>query len=139
MGGSVRTVRKIYNIFFAICLIITGACFNQVESGAFVVPEYLGEIPYCAIETDTTVTSEDVCTVEMLGNQNSSLLSRQVLTKCFDKIRKSEEKNILFINSACLQSSFHICFSAETNILASENEIAEVIQFIHNKDGKKKN
>lgn len=101
------------------------------------MPENMTSTPSYTIETDSVIASGDACTLEMLGNQNFSLVSQQAVTRNCDSLRKAVEHGMIFDNIVLLQPSLHVFDFVTTDTLLDESEVAQIILFIHNKDGKK--
>lgn len=85
-----------------------------------------------------SISGEDVCTVEMLGNTLNGLLLGPSSIQNSESQRKSRTLSCLFGVLASLQAYFHFFKSAETDIDTDCASVAEVIHFIHDKDGKKR-
>jgi hypothetical protein len=91
-----------------------------------------------AITVSYNSSNKDVCTIEMLGNTNTSLLSHQTAPRNSETQRKSESLYFLLCELAFLQLLFKFFTSANSNIYIVNTNVAEIIRFIHEKDGKKR-
>jgi hypothetical protein len=85
-----------------------------------------------------SISNEDVCTVEMLGNTQASLFSHPITSRNSEMQKKSESLFFLLAELAFLLSLFKFFLSANSNLYIGNTDAAEIIHFIHEKDGKKR-
>lgn len=130
--------KKLYCILLVICLFASFICFDHFKTGERM--SFFGAAnTFDHIFTEgSSISSEDVCTVEMLGNTHSGLLTRPSSTQNSESQRKSETLSCLLGVIASLQASLHFFASADMSIDADHASAAGVIHFIHDKDGKKR-
>ena len=89
------------------------------------------------IHTDNDFSNEDICTMEMLGSGHTGFLCCQSARKTSGTHRKSETLFWGLINPESLRIIFNSFISVDADIFKINTDVAEIIQFIHNKDGKK--
>lgn len=81
---------------------------------------------------------EAACTAEMLGTVQTLFLCRQVLSSSSELRKKPELLSWNFIPMAAGRLPIR-AFSPETLLLCeADSDSAEILHFIHDKDGKKK-
>lgn len=127
---------KIYCLILIVCFITSCICFESFKA------EGMACLSNAADESDQittgySISNEDVCTAEMLGYSHNSLLTQQTAKHNSETQRKSETLFGEIDNSASLQSSFKFFTSVNANICIDNTDAAEIIIFIHDKDGKK--
>jgi hypothetical protein len=92
-----------------------------------------------AILSGHGIFNTDVCTTEMLGNAHDALQVEQNTVYNREMQRKLEKRSLWFCAFSSLplfRSKFFS--SANDHTETAETSTAEIIHFIHNKDGKKK-
>lgn len=87
---------------------------------------------------DCNITDEDACTVEMLSNTHTSVLNQHVMAHNGEKHRKSGTTLLCFDTRLYSGFPLNVFASANTNIYADNLYVADVIHYIHEKDGKKR-
>jgi hypothetical protein len=85
-----------------------------------------------------SISNEDVCTVEMLGNAQASLFSHPITSRNSEMQKKSESLFFLLAELSFLLSLCKFFLSANSNLYIRNTDVAEIIHFIHEKDGKKR-
>ena len=134
-----RIRNKIYCFILMICFMTSCICFDAVKADdsmyLFDAANESGQV----FTAGEHISNEDVCTSEMLGNTHTRLLSHQTAARNHNETqRKSETLIFLLGDLASLQSPFKFFTSASTNIHTTGTDIAEILHFIHAKDGKKR-
>jgi hypothetical protein len=122
-----------------ICFIASCICFNDFKTDELVslfdAAQESGQI----LTVGYSISNMDVCTVEMLGNTHtSSLAVQQSALRSNEVQRKSETLSFLLCNLDSCQSSLKSFTSAFSSINMESADVAEIIHFIHEKDGKKR-
>jgi hypothetical protein len=129
---------KIYCFILIICLIASCLCFDELKTdGSMYLFDATNESSQ-VITAGYSFSNEDACTLEMLGNIHTSLLSHQATPRNSETQRKSESLYFLLDELAFLHSPFKFFTSANLNIYIADTDVAEIIHFIHEKDGKKR-
>ncbi|MDD6038475.1 MAG: hypothetical protein PUD20_06745 [bacterium] len=90
------------------------------------------------IATSNCLSNEDVCTVKMLGHTHTRLSHQQTATREKETHRKPGTSYSWSVLSTALQPPFKFFSSAYPNIRTSNADLAEIVHFIHAKDGKKR-
>lgn len=130
--------KRRYCILLVICLFASFICFDHFKAGEKMFFSGAADTFDHILTEGSSISSEDVCTVEMLGNIHSGLLTRPSSTQNSESQRKSETLSCLLGDLASLQVSLHFLTSADTGIDTAHASAAGIIHFIHDKDGKKK-
>jgi hypothetical protein len=143
---------KIYCVILTICLVASCLCFDNLkadglmysfdainQSGQIIIAgnntsDESGQI----ITTSYNSSNEDMCATEIQGNIHTSLRSNQTTSRNSETQRKSDSQYFLFGGAAYLQSPFKFFTTANSNICIANINIAELIHYIHAKDGKKR-
>jgi hypothetical protein len=129
---------KTYCFILIICLLTSCVCVGGFQAdgqvNSFVATNQSGQM----MTATDTISNEDVCTVEMLGNTQTSLFSHQITSRNSETQNKSESLFLLLAAFVFLQSLFRFYTSASSGIYVVTTDVAEIIHFIHDKDGKKK-
>ncbi len=129
--------KKIYCFILMIFLTASCICCDDFTADSMMYLSGATNESIQIIQTDDDISNNDVCTVEMLGNVHTSFLCCQSTRKTGGTQRKSE---ILFwglINPAYLQITINSFTPLNADNFKTNTDAAEIIQFIHNKDGKK--
>ena len=129
---------KMYCLFLLICLMASFICFDNFKTDDMMCFFGATNESKQIITVAYSISNEDVCTVEMLGHTHNSLLTQQTAKHNCETQRKSETLLERIDNSASLQSLFKFFTSVNANICILNTDAAEIIIFIHNKDGKKR-
>jgi hypothetical protein len=122
-----------------ICFAASCICFNNIKTDEFVrlydAARESGQI----LTAGYSISNVDVCTVEMLGNTHTSSLSvQQNALRSNEVQRRLETQSVLLCNLYSCQSPLNSFTSADSNINMENADVAEIMRFIHEKDGKKK-
>lgn len=119
------------------CLFTSNICFDTFKTDDLVCLSSSTCESNKIIASDYSVSNEDVCTVEMLGNTHISLPSQQAAKRNGVTHKKSETLLVGIDNSATSKSQLYFFTSVNANICPYNTDATETIIFIHNKDGKK--
>lgn len=129
---------KLYCFILTICFIASFLCFDAFKADGWV---YLSDATNESNQINAvsySMSNEDVCTAEMLGHTHTRLLRQQTATRDNETQRKSGTSFLWQSALAVLQSPFKFFTSTNLNIRTANANIAEIVHFIHAKDGKKR-
>jgi hypothetical protein len=130
--------KRIYSVILIICLIVSSACFDNFNASTLVRSFGVSNEPHPIFTESYCLSSEDVCTDDMLGNTFSNLINLQTVTKNSKTKEKVDTLFILLYAIILLQCPFYFLIFANPNLKREVSYFAEIIRFIHDKDGKKK-
>jgi hypothetical protein len=130
--------KRIYSVILIMCLIVSSACFDNFRAGTSVRSFGAPNESHPIFTESYCLSGEDVCTEDMLGNTFSNLIHIQTVTKSRETKEKAENLFLLLYALILLQCPFYFLVSANPNLKREGSDFAQIIHFIHNKDGKKK-
>lgn len=88
---------------------------------------------------DCSILDEEPCTLEILGNAYISLLNHQTAACKSESHKKSETQFFMLQYIETLQRSLFKFYTSDCSVLSTDtSDIAGTINFIHDKDGKKR-
>lgn len=129
---------KLYCLFLMICLITSFICFDDFKTDSFVYRSNATTESSQLIASGYGLPNEDVCTVKMLGNTHTNLLC-QLTAKKAGVVRENSETLLGKLDSSTpLQSLFKVHTFLNANVCADNTDVADIIIFIHDTDGKKR-
>jgi hypothetical protein len=129
---------KSVGVIMLVCIIILGVCLDMGRADEQLRSYISGETPQNSIVSETSITTEDVCTVEIIETSRLNILNRQ-LSGSTDS-RKKNDCEAFSGYPADMQEkllSFKFLVSSNICIHIVCTDITEGIHFIHDKDGKK--
>jgi hypothetical protein len=130
--------KKIYHVIFLIFLITSCVFFDDTKADGLMCLSDAIKDTIPNVTASYNISTEDTCTVEMLGDTYTCLLNQQTVTYHSETQRKTETLFGGLEDYASLQLSFRFFASTNPDIYADNTDVAELMHFIHNKDGKKK-
>jgi hypothetical protein len=128
---------RIHSIILIICFLASCLCFDGIKAGDVVRLSGATEVSGQFITTGNDIPSDDVCTLEMLGNVQTGFLALPTTKRGSDSQRESDSFVCMPADSQNLLSVYKFLSSANA-IIAVNACIAEILCFIHDKDGKKR-
>lgn len=131
--------KKLYCMLLTICFIASCICLNDFKTGNLMPLFGATNQASQVIATDYHIANEDVCTADMLGNTHTSLLNQQRVTRNTDILRKIRTILYWLDDFRSLQIPFKFFTSTNPNICNIAVDVTDIIHFIHDKDGKKRN
>jgi hypothetical protein len=133
-------LRKLKNVgvIMLVCIIILGVCLDMGRADEQVRSYTYGETSHNFIVTGSSITAEDVCTVEFIETSRSNILNRQ-LSGSSDSSRKNDYETFSGYLADMQERLLSFRFLVSSNICIHIvcTDITEGIHFIHDKDGKK--
>lgn len=135
--GRLRKLKSV-GVIMLVCIIILGVCLDMGRADEQVNSYTFGETSSNSIVTGTSITTEDVCTVEFIETSRLNILNRQ-LSGSADSREKNDYETfsgyLADIQEKLLSFKFLVSSNICVHIVCTD--ITEGIHFIHNKDGKK--
>lgn len=132
-----RKKKKLYCVLLTICFLASCICSDDIKTD-YLMPLFGATNPSSQIiATNYRTPNKDVCTVDMLENARTSLLSQQSVNQNTQIQRKSKTLFYLSDDLRSLQTSLKFYTSANPNIYTNSVDVTGIIHFIHDKDGKK--
>lgn len=132
-----RTKKKLYCVLLSLCFIASCICSDDFKtdkrmplSGAINQSDQI-------ISTGCRIPYEKVCTVEASRNTHTALLNQHTILHTTEIHRKSDTPFSLYGDLRSLKSPFQFYSSANPDIYTDNIDAADIIHFIHDKDGKK--
>jgi hypothetical protein len=128
---------RIHSVILIICILVSCLCFEGIKTDdtmrIFVASFSSGQF----ITSGNEVSNDDVCTLEMLGNAQTGFLALPTAKRGSQLQRKSETMICDADEAPALRSAYK--FFSSANVISAVNAcIAEILCFIHDKDGKKR-
>lgn len=132
-----RRKHKIYCLILAICFIASCICLDNYKADSLMCVSHTMNESSPVINAGYRVSNEDACTSEMMGNIHNSLLTyRSARYNSEEQSRTGTLLGILHCSCA-FQKAFCYFTSVTADISPVSSNAAEIILFIHSKDGKK--
>lgn len=125
-------------LFLLFCILLSSFCLDNTRADSFVYPFFAkGEVE-AELVAGNSISNEEVCTQEMLdGNQGNRLIApNRVRTLSVN--RKAENLSNHHLGGAGLSRVPHFYSVEYSTPYFNEADTAEVILYIHQKDGKKR-
>jgi hypothetical protein len=128
---------RIYGIILIMCILASCLCFDSIRAVDVMRLSAASEVPHQFILASNDTASEDACTFGMLGNVQNGLLALSTAKRGSDSQRESDSFVCMLADSLNLWTASKFFRSANA-FCAVTVCIAEILCFIHDKDGKKK-
>ena len=124
---------KLKSIFIILCLLFSFICLEDIKTDNTILPVPSHHDASSELSSNCNIQEEDACTLDMLTrNQTINLRNQNQFNK------KSYNRTTLspFADSLCPGYKFYI--SVNSCIYNVNSVIADILHYIHNKDGKKR-
>jgi hypothetical protein len=128
---------RIHSVILIICILASCLCFEGIKADDVMRISVASFPSGQFITSGNNVSNDDVCTLEMLGNVQTGFLALPTAKRGSQLQRRSETIVCAPDEAPSLRSAYKSLSSA--NAVCAANEcIAEILCFIHDKDGKKR-
>jgi hypothetical protein len=133
-----RKYKKIYSAFIIIYFVASTICFGNIKANRSGLDFFATNESNDIFTAGDSILNEDVCTGEMLGNNQISLLNQHNLTSYNENHRKTAAQSFLSNKIIELQYFFNFFSFVNQYALSDDTDVTQIIYFIHDKDGKKR-
>lgn len=129
--------RHIISFILALSMLFSGMCFENVKADFSLEHIAMQKPGNDMISYDTSISSEEACTAEMLGIRGISSIRQFINRSRYE--RRDAKISLEFLHEDAQMHLYSHFFAAANAVPFSKRYVgAVVLNYIHSKDGKKR-